>query len=266
MTTLESPVIEAKLLTKTYRKGNVEAVRGIDLTVNRGVCFGLLGPNGAGKSTTLEMLQGILEPTSGSLRIFGLDYKTSDRAIRKRVGGILQETEFYGRTRVRELLELFASLYDAAASVDAIASALDLSAVMGTFVQNLSGGQRQRAFLATALVGEPELLFLDEPTTGLDPAARRDFWSVIKSLKARGRTIVLSTHYMEEAEALADDLVIVDSGTIIERGHPNAIIDRVMQGREVPFRPRRATLNDVFLTLTGRPLETDDLPEVKGAA
>jgi len=260
----DRPVIEAIGLRKTYRKGNVEAVRGIDLVVPAGVCFALLGPNGAGKSTTLEMLQGLMQPTSGTLRIFGLGYRDCEREIRQRIGGILQDTEFYGKTKVSELLELFASLYAEPSEVSEVASSLGLNEILGRFIQDLSGGQRQRAFLGTALIGKPELIFLDEPTTGLDPAARHDFWATIRELKAAGTTIVLSTHYMEEAEALADQLVIIDGGKVIESGKPVEIIERVMQGREIPLRPRRATLNDVFLTLTGKPLELE--PEMQGAA
>ena len=249
------PAVEVKGLRKTYRRGAVEAVRGIDLNIPRGVCFGLLGPNGAGKSTTIEILQGLIEPTAGSVRVFGLSYAESEREIRTRIAGVLQESHFYGRTRVRELIELFASLYPEPRPIEDIAQLLKLNEFLDRFIVNLSGGQRQRAFLACALVGEPELIFLDEPTTGLDPSARRDFWEVIGELKRRKKTILLSTHYMEEAEVLADQLAIIDAGVIIEQGTPVEIIERVMRGRDIPARPRRATLDDVFLTLTGRSLE-----------
>lgn len=246
-------VIEVRNLTKTY-KGSIEAVRGLSFSTRRSTCFGLLGPNGAGKSTTLEMLQGILKPTSGDLHIFGKTYANDEHAIRKRVSGLLQENKLYQKLKVFEAVQLFQSFYDHPLSVDHVLGELKLDDLSNRFLKDLSGGQRQRVFLATALVGNPELLFLDEPTTGLDPSARQDFWHIIDSLKKRGMNIVLTTHYMDEAETLCDDLVIIDKGQIIEQGSPLEIIERVMKGREVPERPRRATLNDVFLSLTGRSL------------
>lgn len=247
-------VIEATGLKKTYRRGQIEAVRGIDLKVHRGSCFGLLGPNGAGKSTTLEMLQGILPATAGELRVFGLEYGTGSKAIRKRMGGILQENKLYGKLKVREALELFQSFYDTPLEIEEVLSSLALEEISERYLKNLSGGQRQRVFLGTVLVGDPELVFLDEPTTGLDPSTRQDFWALIQSLKAKGKTLVLTTHYMDEAEVLCDDLAVIDQGRIIEQGSPEELIERVMRGKEIPQRPRRATLNDVFLTLTGRAL------------
>jgi ABC-2 type transport system ATP-binding protein len=171
------------------------------------------------------------------------------------MGGVLQENHLYAKTKVREALELFASFYPAPRDIPSLLEELDLAPLAERFVKDLSGGQRQRVFLATALVGDPDLVFLDEPTTGLDPSTRQDFWRIVSNLKSRGKSIVLTTHYMEEAEALCDSLVIVDAGRVIEGGTPEAIIERVMKGRELPAAVRTATLNDVFLTLTGRGLE-----------
>jgi ABC-2 type transport system ATP-binding protein len=233
----------------------VVAVDDVSFAVERGSCFGLLGPNGAGKSTTLEIIQGVRAPTAGEVRVFGMRFADAPRAIRSRIGGILQENHLYDRLTVREAFELFASLYENPLPVERVEADLGLQGLGSRPLKNLSGGQRQRVFLGTALVGNPDLVFLDEPTTGLDPATRQDFWGIIAGLKKEGKSVVLTTHYMEEAEVLCDDLVIVDEGRVIERGTPDQIIERVMRGRELPPQPRRATLNDVFLTLTGRALE-----------
>ncbi|MCA2960315.1 MAG: ABC transporter ATP-binding protein [Silvanigrellales bacterium] len=250
-----APAVEVTHLRKVYRKPEVVAVDDVSFCVDVGSCFGLLGPNGAGKSTTLEIIQGLKRPTSGEVRIFGLEFAREGRHIRSRMGGVLQENQLYAKTKVREALELFASFYPAPRDIPSLLEELDLAPLAERFVKDLSGGQRQRVFLATALVGDPDLVFLDEPTTGLDPSTRQDFWRIVSNLKSRGKSIVLTTHYMEEAEALCDSLVIVDAGRVIEGGTPEAIIERVMKGRELPAAVRTATLNDVFLTLTGRGLE-----------
>lgn len=249
------PAVEVTHLRKVYRKPQVVAVDDVSFRVEAGSCFGLLGPNGAGKSTTLEIIQGLKAPTSGSVRIFGLEFSKAGRHIRSRMGGVLQENHLYAKTKVREALELFASFYSSPRGIDSLLEELALAPLASRYVKDLSGGQRQRVFLATALVGDPDLLFLDEPTTGLDPSTRQDFWRIVANLKARGKSIVLTTHYMEEAEALCDSLVIVDGGRVIESGTPDEIVERVMKGHELPATPRKATLNDVFLTLTGRGLE-----------
>ncbi len=251
-----SPIIEVQDLHKTYRKGNIQAVKGISFQVKAGTCFGILGPNGAGKSTTLEIMQGLNAPTSGKVKIFGMEYGNHEKAIRKRIGGILQENHLYSKLLVCEALELFQSFYENPATIDEILTELELQDLKKRPLRQLSGGQRQRVFIGTALIGNPELVFLDEPTTGLDPSTRQDFWKIMIRLKNRGKTLVLTTHYMEEAEALCDELVIVNQGIVIEKGSPDAIIERVMKGRELPARPRLATLNDVFLTLTGHTLES----------
>lgn len=250
---MSDTVIEVIDLKKTYN-GRIEAVKGISFKTKRSTCFGLLGPNGAGKSTTLEMLQGILKPTSGTLKIFGMNFSEQEHAIRKRMGGLLQENKLYPKLRVFEAVQLFQSFYENPLTVDQVLADLQLTDLAQRYLKDLSGGQRQRVFLATALIGNPELLFLDEPTTGLDPSARQDFWHIITKLKKLGINIVLTTHYMDEAETLCDELIIIDQGRIIEQGTPVEIIERVMKGYEIPERPRRATLNDVFLSLTGRSL------------
>lgn len=251
--------VDVSAMRKVYGKPGksaVVALENVSFHVPMGACFGLLGPNGAGKSTTLEIIQGVRKPTSGSVRLFGLDFGTHARSIRSRVGGVLQENNMYEKIRVREAMELFASFYAEPLPVGDILRSLDLAPQSERFLKDLSGGQRQRVFLGTALIGNPDLIFLDEPTTGLDPATRQDFWRIISGLKRQGKTVVLTTHYMEEAETLCDALVIIDQGRIIEQGSPEEIVERVMRGKEIPVRPRKATLNDVFLTLTGRSLET----------
>lgn len=259
----QTSVIEVKGLKKTYqgrRRGklssckSIDAVRDITFSILQGSCFGLLGPNGAGKSTTMEMLQGILKPTGGEIRIFGLDYARDDYAIRCRIGGVLQENKMYDRFRVHEALSLFRSFYKQPLSLDRVLDDLGLSTVKDRYLRDLSGGQRQRVYLGTAMIGDPDLIFLDEPTTGLDPSTRKDTWNIIKNLKLRKKTVVLTTHYMEEAETLCDHLVIINEGLLIEQGPPDAIIERVMHGHEIESTPRKATLNDVFLKLTGQSL------------
>lgn len=248
-------IIEVDSITKTY-KGNVKAVRGLSFTVPAGICFGLLGPNGAGKSTTLEILQGILKPSSGSVRIFSMTYQKQENEIRKKIGGVLQKTELYDRMKVYECLELFASLYENSLATDEVLAIMELSELKNRQLRTLSGGQKQRVYISTAVVGRPQLIFLDEPTTGLDPSARQDLWHLIEKMKAEGKTILLTTHYMDEAEFLCDQVLIIDRGQRIESGSSEQIIDRVMHDVKIPTRPRRATLNDVFLKLTGRELNS----------
>lgn len=245
--------VKVTKLSKIYPNG-VCAVKDIDLEIWEGECFGLLGPNGAGKSTTLQILQGLLSPTTGHLELFGLTYRTHENAIRELMGGILQENVFYDRTKVGELVVLFASLYQNPIPVETALREMGIGDLKGRYLRELSGGQRQRAFLAAALVGDPKILFLDEPTTGLDPASRQDFWHSIKRIQAQGKTIVLTTHYMEEAEVLADRLAIIDEGQIIEKGTVEEVIERVTHGL-IPKKPApKFGLNDVFLKLTGRTL------------
>ncbi len=216
-------------LHKQYqgREGPVLAVNGLDLEVEAGECFGLLGPNGAGKTTTVEILEGLIEPTSGNVEVLGLRWDANARQIRQRVGVTLQETRFPDRSTVRELLRLFRSFYPQGLEPEAVLPRVSLDSKADAFVETLSGGQQRRLAVAVALVGDPELLFFDEPTTGLDPQARRQLWEVIRELQGRGRTTLLTTHYMDEAERLCDRVAIVDHGKVIAQGSPADLIARL---------------------------------------
>jgi ABC-2 type transport system ATP-binding protein len=220
-----TPAIRVENLVKTYpAKPPVEAVRGLNLTVGVGECFGLLGPNGAGKTTTLEIIEGLLDATSGEVEVLGLNWQKNEREIRERIGISLQETRLSDKLNVRETVTLFRSFYRKGIEPDEAIALVSLQEKAKAFVDKLSGGQKQRLAIACALVGDPELLFLDEPTTGLDPQSRRQLWDVIRDLKARGRTVVITTHYMDEAEKLCDRVAIVDNGQVIALGTPNELI------------------------------------------
>jgi ABC-2 type transport system ATP-binding protein len=213
--------IEVRGLRKTYR--DFEAVRGIDFDVRRGEVFGLLGPNGAGKTTTVEILEGYRERTAGEVSVLGMDPGRRSRALRARVGIVLQSTGLYRHIKVREAVAHFASMYPHPRSVDEVISLTGLVGKENALARTLSGGQLRRLDLALALVGDPELIFLDEPTTGFDPAARRNAWETIRSLKKLGKTILLTTHYLDEAQALADRVAIIKDGRIIVEGAPHAL-------------------------------------------
>jgi len=219
------PAILVRELKKTYdAKPPVEAVRGLDLEVREGECFGLLGPNGAGKTTTVEILEGILAPTSGQVEILGKRWDSDERALREVIGVSLQETKFAEKLTVAETIRMFGSFYARGLEVDAVMASVGLTEKRAALVSALSGGQHQRLAVAVALVGDPQLLFLDEPTTGLDPQSRRQLWDIIRSLRERGRTIVLTTHYMDEAERLCDRVAVVDHGKVIALGSPADLI------------------------------------------
>jgi len=219
------PAIRCRGLRKTYEgRPPVEAVRGLDLEIQAGECFGLLGPNGAGKTTTVEILEGILEATSGEVEVLGLSWKDHDRELRQKIGVTLQETKFADKLSVEETLTLFGSFYARSRPAPELMLEVGLGEKRGAWVVNLSGGQRQRLAVACALVGDPDLLFLDEPTTGLDPQSRRQLWDIIRDLRRRGRTILITTHYMEEAERLCDRVAIVDHGQVIALGSPRELI------------------------------------------
>src|SRR6266496_2960320 len=219
-------VIECRDLRKTY-DGKVEAVRGLNLQINAGECFGLLGPNGAGKTTTIEILEGLLEPTSGEVNILGQNWKSHSRELREQIGISLQETRLSEKLTVRETLELFASFYRQPQPTIEILQSLQLEEKADAWVGKLSGGQRQRLAVATSLVGSPKILFLDEPTTGLDPQSRRQLWDIIRNFQTNGGTVLLTTHYMDEAERLCDKLAIVDHGQVIAEGTPVELIEKL---------------------------------------
>lgn len=217
--------IRCRDLYKTYPgKPAVEAVRGLDLEVFPGECFGLLGPNGAGKTTTVEILEGLLDPTAGEVEILGLRWGRDDRQLRQRLGVSLQETKLAGKITVAETLALFGSFYLLPRPVDELLDEVGLQEKRSAYVVNLSGGQRQRLAVASALVASPDLLFLDEPTTGLDPQSRRQLWDIIRNHGLKGRTTLLTTHYMDEAERLCDRVAIVDHGKVIALGTPAELI------------------------------------------
>jgi ABC-2 type transport system ATP-binding protein len=221
-------------LRKTY-DGKVEAVRGLNLQIEAGECFGLLGPNGAGKTTTIEILEGLLEPTSGEVLIFGHTWREDAREMREWLGISLQETRLSEKLSVRETVELFASFYREPRSSDEVLEQLQLTEKADAWVGKLSGGQRQRLAVATALVCNPKILFLDEPTTGLDPQSRRQLWDIIREFQRHGGTVLLTTHYMDEAERLCDRLAIVDHGQIIAEGSPTSLIERLGGHHVVEF-------------------------------
>ena len=227
--------IECTNLRKTY-DGKVEAVRGLSLRIDAGECFGLLGPNGAGKTTTIEILEGLLAPTSGDVRIFGHTWSDNPRQLREWIGISLQETRLSEKLTVRETIELFASFYDEPRPATEVLDDLQLTEKSDSWVGKLSGGQKQRLAVATALVGNPRILFLDEPTTGLDPQSRRQLWDIIRVFQKKGGTVLLTTHYMDEAERLCDRLAIVDHGVIIAEGTPSDLIDRLGGHHMVEFQ------------------------------
>jgi len=226
--------IECRDLRKTY-DGKVEALRGLDLEIREGECFGLLGPNGAGKTTAIEILEGLLKPTSGEVRILGHTWQSHARELREWLGISLQETRLSEKLTVRETIELFASFYRQPRSTAEVLAELGLAEKSDAWVGKLSGGQRQRLAVATALVAKPRILFLDEPTTGLDPQSRRQLWEIIREFQGNGGTVLLTTHYMDEAERLCDRLAIIDYGQIIAAGTPAELIERLGGQHVVEF-------------------------------
>jgi ABC-2 type transport system ATP-binding protein len=217
-----SPAIRCEGLVKRYP--DVVAVDGLDLEVRRGECFGLLGPNGAGKTTTIEMIQGLLAPDGGRVEVLGLRWDRDEKELRQRMGSQLQETKLPEKLTVRETITLFRSFYVKGFPVDDVLKKVGLQDKQKSWVSKLSGGQRQRLAVACALVCDPDILFLDEPTTGLDPQSRHQMWDIIGDFRARGGTVLLTTHYMEEAERLCDRVAIVDRGTVIALGTPRELI------------------------------------------
>jgi ABC-2 type transport system ATP-binding protein len=245
--------IQCRDLRKTYgaKTGKVEAVRGLNLEIETGECFGLLGPNGAGKTTTIEILEGLLEPTSGEVTILGRSWKDNPRELREWLGISLQETRLSEKLSVLETIELFASFYSQPRPSAEVLDDMQLGEKADAWVGKLSGGQRQRLAVATALVGNPKVLFLDEPTTGLDPQSRRQLWDIVRTFQRNGGTVLLTTHYMDEAERLCDRLAIVDHGQIIAEGAPTDLIDRLGGHHVVEFE---ASISDGAALETWRAL------------
>jgi ABC-2 type transport system ATP-binding protein len=240
-------------LIKTYPgRPPVEAVQGLDLAVTAGECFGLLGPNGAGKTTTMEILEGLLPATAGHVEILGYTWAAAADEIRRRIGISLQETRLSDKLTVREVVTMFRSFYATGLDPDAAIARVSLEEKAKSYVVKLSGGQRQRLAVACAIVGDPELLFLDEPTTGLDPQSRRQLWDIIHSFKASGRTVLLTTHYMDEAERLCDRVAVVDHGKVIALGTPAELIARLGGQHVIDFTLSEGPANppaETFLTL-----------------
>jgi ABC-2 type transport system ATP-binding protein len=227
-------VIECRDLRKRY--GDVEAVAGVTFEVRTGEVFGLLGPNGAGKTTTIEILEGIRSADGGELRVLGLDPAKDASRIKSRIGVQLQTASLYPYLTVRELIELFGTFFPKQIAVDQVVGLLELEEKRDAQTRTLSGGQQQRLSVALALVNDPELVFLDEPTSGLDPAARRSLWDVIRGLRAQGRSVLLTTHYLEEAEVLCDRVAIMDHGRILDVGTVDELVGRRFHERAVHFR------------------------------
>jgi ABC-2 type transport system ATP-binding protein len=233
------------------RFGDTVAVKALDLDVRRGECLGLLGPNGAGKTTTIEILEGLQERDGGEVEILGMTWEREPQRIRERLGVQLQESEFPDRATAEEIVRLFRSFYPQGPSTDELIGFVQLEEKRGTQVRHLSGGQRQRLSVACALAGDPAILFLDEPTTGLDPQSRRQLWDVCEAFKARGGTILLTTHFMDEAEYLADRIAILDHGETIASGTPAELIRGLGGAHVIEFASTAALSDDALRALPG---------------
>ena len=246
-----SNIIDVHGLTKRY--GDQTVVKGIDFSVEKGEIFGILGPNGAGKTTTLEMLEALRTIDDGTAVIDGIDVAKHPKKIKDIIGIQLQSTNFYDHLTLTEQLKMFASLYGSKVDVAALLAKVQLTEKAKDYVEQLSGGQKQRFAIASTLVNSPKVLFLDEPTTGLDPQARRNLWELIKQIREEGVTIVLTTHYMDEAELLCDRLAIMDNGQIITTDSPHNLIQQLLKrGFKKKQVVEQANLEDVFIDLTGK--------------
>lgn len=249
-------IIEVSDLVKHY--GDFAAVKGISFDVYEGEVFGLLGPNGAGKSTTLEIIETLREKTSGRVIVDGIDLDKDPEAIKQVIGVQLQTSGYYPNLTLTELIELFGGLYNQPVDPMALLREFNLEDKAKSKYKALSGGQKQRFSIATTLINKPRIIFLDEPTTGLDPQARRNLWTLIQQVRASGTTVVITTHYMDEAEFLCDRCAIVDSGRIIAIDSPDALIDQLVEGGfERKKEVKKASLEDVFIHLTGKDLRED---------
>jgi ABC-2 type transport system ATP-binding protein len=252
-----SPVLVARDLHKRY--GDLHAVDGVSFEVTRGEVFGILGPNGAGKTTTLEMIEGMRHIDSGSATVDGVDVGRDPRGVKARIGIQLQASAFFDELNLVELLELFGHLYGVEVDAQQLLAEVELTDKARSQVRTLSGGQKQRFSIASALVNDPRVLFLDEPTTGLDPQARRHLWGLVRQIRDGGHTVVLTTHYMEEAEELCDRVAIMDAGRIVALDTPQRLIDQLLgRGFRKERVERLANLEDVFIDLTGHELREDE--------
>jgi len=253
---MNGTIISVKDLRKKY--GDFEAVKGISFDVQQGEIFGLLGPNGAGKSTTLEIIETLREKTAGMVTVDGFDLDKDPGEIKKIIGVQLQTSGYYPGLNLSELLELFGGLYNRQVDPGQLLDSVNLRDKARARFKELSGGQKQRFSIATTLINQPRIIFLDEPTTGLDPQARRNLWDLIKDIRSRGTTVIITTHYMDEAEILCDRVAIVDAGRIIALDSPDKLIDKlVASGFERPKEVKKANLEDVFITLTGHALREE---------
>ena len=249
----DAPIIVVEDLRKRY--GDVQAVDGVSFQVERGEVFGLLGPNGSGKTTTVEIIEGMRSPDSGRATVGGIDVSRDPRAVKHLIGVQLQTSAFFEHLRLAELLKMLGSIYGIKVDPEPLLEVVDLVEKRAASFRTLSGGQKQRFAIAASLVNDPAVIFLDEPTTGLDPQARHRMWDLALTWKKEGRTVVLTTHYMEEAEELCDRVAVMDSGQIIAMDDPAALIDDLVgRGFKREHEVRPATLEDVFLDLTGRSL------------
>jgi ABC-2 type transport system ATP-binding protein len=247
------PILKVKELRKKY--GDNEVVKGISFEVRRGETFGILGPNGAGKTTTLEMIEALRPIDGGTVELDGIVVADDPEAVKEIIGIQLQSSSFYTKMTLVELLRLFASLYGGKVNSKELLQEVELIEKAGSYVENLSGGQKQRFSIAAALVNKPKVLFLDEPTTGLDPQARRHLWDLIRKIKEKGITVILTTHYLEEAELLCDRVAIMDNGQIIALDSPHNLVKSLLKrGFKKEQKVEQASLEDVFIDLTGKGL------------
>ncbi|HYK45586.1 MAG TPA: ABC transporter ATP-binding protein [Parafilimonas sp.] len=249
-------IISVQDLVKNY--GDFQAVKGISFNVYEGEIFGLLGPNGAGKSTTLEIIETLRSKTSGKVTVDGFNLDESPNEIKKIIGVQLQTSGYYPGLNLTELIRLFAGLYNQPVNPTDLLGIVNLKDKAKAKFKELSGGQKQRFSIATTLINKPKIIFLDEPTTGLDPQARRNLWGLVKDIRSQGTTVIITTHYMDEAEILCDRVAIIDSGKIIAMASPDQLIDDlVATGFERPKEVKQANLEDVFLNLTGKQLREE---------
>ncbi|UAY51375.1 ABC transporter ATP-binding protein [Ferruginibacter albus] len=253
---MNNTIISVKNLKKSY--GSFEAVKDISFEVYEGEIFGLLGPNGAGKSSTLEIIETLREKTSGEIIVDGLNLDNDKEKIKRIIGVQLQTSGFYPGLKLVELIELFAGLYNQPVNANELLKLVNLEDKAKNKFKELSGGQKQRFSIATTLINKPKIIFLDEPTTGLDPQARRNLWDLIKDIRSKGTTVIITTHYMDEAEQLCDRLAILDEGKIIALASPDKLIDDLIaSGFERPKQVKAANLEDVFIHLTGKDIREE---------